>query len=59
MSIGPAPDCYKCIFFHPEDIVKFSCDAFPDGIPGEIIKNEIKHTEPLPEQKNKLTFTRK
>jgi hypothetical protein len=25
-----------------------TCDAYPDGIPGELIRNEADHTKPYP-----------
>ena len=34
----------------------YTCLAFPDGIPEEILKGENRHSKPLPEQKNDLIF---
>ena len=33
------------------------CKAFPDGIPPEILYGGNNHSEPLPDQKNKLVYT--
>lgn len=53
--IGHAPDCVQCKWYKSNLL----CKAFPDGIPKEIIMNEIKHIEPLPDQKNDIVFERK
>lgn len=34
----------------------FECDAFPDGIPDEIIGGKNRHTTPLPDQGNDIVF---
>jgi hypothetical protein len=34
----------------------WECDAFPKGIPTEILIGENPHTEPLPEQDNDIVF---
>lgn len=34
--------CYSCIHVNEDGQ---SCKAFPDGIPGEILTGEVKHTE--------------
>ena len=31
---------------------KFSCQSFPEGIPGKIILGEFIHTEPYPDADN-------
>jgi hypothetical protein len=47
MTIGAAPVCIQCkhliIALGP-----MKCDAFPDGIPDEILWGGNKHTEPFP-----------
>lgn len=53
--IGEKPICYECKHFHRDSLL-FECDAFPDGIPDEIAQGENQHTEPLPDQKNKIVF---
>lgn len=44
--------CYKCKHFRP---LSGGCDAFPDGIPDEILQTN-EHAKPLPEQKNNIVF---
>jgi hypothetical protein len=47
MTIGPAPICIECkhyICSKGPDI----CEAFPEGIPDEILKGENKHKKPFP-----------
>lgn len=46
MTIGDAPICVKCDRYHKNDKSDFKCDAYPDGIPFEIIKGEIDHHAP-------------
>jgi hypothetical protein len=45
--------CFKCKHLR---IFEGGCDAFPDGIPDEITSGENKHSEPLPDQDNKIVF---
>ncbi|MDE0561808.1 hypothetical protein OU792_17560 [Algoriphagus sp. NF] len=45
--------CFKCKHFRR---FEGGCDAFPDGIPDEIISGENKHKEPLPDQENDIVF---
>jgi len=42
------PICYECKHFHGEDVEGLTCDAFPDGIPFEIITSEFDHNAPYP-----------
>lgn len=44
--IAPAPICVDCKHFR--DKRGLPCDAFPDGIPHEIIMGSVKHTSPYP-----------
>lgn len=53
MTIGPSPVCMRCKFFNKDDFYKNSCEAFPDGIPDEILYEGNKHLKPIPGQKNK------
>ena len=46
--------CLRCKNFI--DDKKFTCNAFPNGIPEEIIINDIEHGEPLSNQKNNIVF---
>jgi hypothetical protein len=47
------PVCFRCKHWK-----KFigGCNAFPDGIPFEITSGLNEHSEPLPEQDNKIVF---
>ena len=45
--------CDKCIHYKG----KGECDAFPDGIPNDIITEERRHDEPVPEQDNDIVFS--
>jgi hypothetical protein len=42
---GPAPICMWCSRLRANGL---KCDAYPDGIPYEIIENRVDHREPLP-----------
>ena len=43
------PQCRKCAHQHPHTAgVKTTCDAFPAGVPVEILLNMHEHTEPYP-----------
>ncbi len=44
-----SPICFDCVHFHGMVQRKPRCDAFPDGIPREIIlSSEQKHDTPYP-----------
>lgn len=47
------PICVKCKHFEQET---FTCTAFPEEIPEEIIQGDNDHSKPLPEQGNKIVF---
>jgi hypothetical protein len=47
MTIGPAPICVDCKHFHRRT-GRLTCDAFPDGIPDEILDGLNDHKEPYP-----------
>ena len=36
-----------------------TCDAFPEGIPNEILSKMLLHDKPIPGQKNDIVFTSK
>jgi hypothetical protein len=44
-SLAP-PICVYCKRFRPED-EGFVCEAFPDGIPTDILENRADHRRPL------------
>ncbi len=50
----PAPICFDCKHFSNEFGLK--CQAFPKGIPDEILQGENDHTTPLPDQGNDIVF---
>ena len=53
----PMP-CQKCKWFVQGNGVvngRWSCKAFPNGIPDEVYDNR-KHKKPLPDQKNDIVF---
>lgn len=45
MVVGPAPLCLKCTHFHDSDEDRFTCAAFPGGIPDEIIYGGHNHNK--------------
>jgi hypothetical protein len=46
------PICIRCV--HLREGLK--CDAFPDGIPDEILQRDNDHHEPCCGQKNNIVF---
>lgn len=46
--------CFICKHWRP---IEGGCDAFPEGIPDEILQSN-KHDKPLKEQNNNLVFTK-
>jgi hypothetical protein len=59
------PNCYKRRCRHFLGVIQpdgtemtevHSCEAFPDGIPGEISYGRNKHLRPLKDQKNDLVY---
>ena len=40
------PICLGCSHFRKQDGNKFTCDAFPGGIPDQIINSEAEHRQP-------------
>lgn len=44
--MGESPICLDCNHYHKYESYKFTCDAFPDGIPEKIIDSEVIHREP-------------
>lgn len=46
-GIGPAPLCATCRHFRDVDEIGLTCDAFPAGIPDDILTGELDHREPV------------
>jgi hypothetical protein len=53
---SPIPICNTCKHFKKES---WTCDAFRDGIPVEIISGESDHSKPLPGQGNQIVYEAK
>lgn len=47
MTVGPTPLCYSCAHYNGAKGGKFLCDAFPRGIPFEIISWQADHRKPF------------
>jgi hypothetical protein len=47
--------CFKCKHFDRFGLNE-GCEAFPSGIPDEILSGENLHSKPLDEQKNNIVF---
>jgi len=43
---GEIPQCDFCKHIHADN--DFTCDAYPDDIPGKIMTNVHDHTKPFP-----------
>ncbi|MBM4288368.1 MAG: hypothetical protein FJ135_09535 [Deltaproteobacteria bacterium] len=43
------PFCISCRYFHQKSLDRptLTCEAFPDGIPGVILSNEMPHYLPV------------
>lgn len=48
------PICNGCLYYDDDGL----CDAFPDGIPMEILSGEVGHDTPLEGQDNDFVFTK-
>jgi hypothetical protein len=51
MIMGPTPLCLKCARFHDNNEDTFTCDAFPNGVPDEIVLRGFNHNNPFPGDK--------
>jgi len=46
--------CFRCAHWHGEDKSPESCDAFPEGIPKELLYTKVRHDKPWPDSENPL-----
>lgn len=44
--IGQAPICLDCKHWNKDDEEGFTCAAFPQGIPEDIVENRFDHHKP-------------
>ena len=44
----PAPICLECTHLNRRDEPTFTCAAFPDGIPADILTSRADHRNPFP-----------
>lgn len=51
------PICFLCK--HYNGGARYTCKAFPKGIPEEILFGKSEHEKPLPEQTNDIIFEEK
>ncbi len=47
--------CRFCVHLH-NILGPLTCDAFPGGIPDEVVSGRVRHNKPLPGQRNELVF---
>jgi hypothetical protein len=45
--VDGVPQCADCVHFHIDVTDRNECDAFPKGIPNDIILNKVDHTKPV------------
>lgn len=50
------PICINCKYFDRKNLEKNVCEAFPEGIPGDILSCEFTHIKKYPGQKNDIVF---
>ena len=62
-SFMPSGPCLLCKHYQkvkPDGIYgqrpTLICEAFPDGIPSDILYGDNKHLEPIPKQNNDIVF---
>jgi hypothetical protein len=39
------PQCWECYHYITFDDINFKCEAYPNRIPENVLKNEIKHNK--------------
>ena len=54
--IGDTPVCMTCKHFDKYNFEGFTCRAFPESIPDEILEGGDPHSKPLPGQTNKSVY---
>jgi hypothetical protein len=50
------PDSIICDLCKHILIVRYTCEAFPEGIPEEILNGKNNHSRILPKQENNIVF---
>ena len=50
------PDFIICDLCKHILVRRYTCEAFPNGIPEEILNGKNNHSKILPEQENKIVF---
>jgi hypothetical protein len=56
MSTGTTPRCIDCKHRDLENIAGFSCKAFPEEIPEEILLGEDDHSKPVAGQVGNFVY---
>jgi hypothetical protein len=53
-----SPMCLKCEHFHYNNLISNTCEAYPQGIPDEILDGKVIHTSSY-NGDNGLTYKKK
>jgi len=53
------PLCSNCKFFDEKNTDGNFCEAFPEGIPKDILNAKFKHTKKHPDQDNDIVFEKR
>jgi len=57
MQLNPECVCLRCGHFKQNDVkIKFTCKAYPKGIPAVILDGEEKHSTRRKDQTNDVVF---
>lgn len=59
MTIGSAPQCLECLHFHPKVLWRMECDAYPEGIPEDIMNFGEKHLTVRADQTGTAVFSKR